>query len=283
MITGTTAVLIDGFSNVKLFFEYIRDYHVTSILMPPSAVRMILVLASKELPKYSAQLHHIHTGSAAFPEADKERLIELLPDTHLYFAYGSSEAGTVSMFDYAKNKGKLNCVGKPTRNSHIMIVDENRHEIKSSKDNQGFIAITGDVVMSGYYNAPELTGEILDNGIIYTNDMGYFDEEGYLYMTGRKGDVINIGGLKISPTEVEDIVLRFPGISDAACFAIHDRMGGTVPKLIIIEEPGVTVDIMKLQEHMLNNLEAFKVPKIIEKVTEIPKTSNGKTDRKMLK
>ena len=78
ILTGTTVVLLDGFTDVKKFFDYVEKYKVTSILMPPAAVRMILLLAAKNLAKYSDQLHHIHTGSAAFPEADKDKLCEIL-------------------------------------------------------------------------------------------------------------------------------------------------------------------------------------------------------------
>ena len=283
MLTGTTVVLLDGFKDIRKFYNYIEKYKVTSILMPPAAVRMLLVLSKKELAKYSGQLHHIHTGSAAFPEADKELLCSLLPDTRLYFAYGSSEAGCVSMFDYSKHKGLISCVGKPNKNAHIFIVDDNRQEIKSSQTNQGLIAISGGMTMTEYFEEPELTKEVLVDGVVYTNDMGYIDENGFVYMLGRRGDVISIGGLKIAPTEVENIVLRFPGIAECACFAIEDRMGGCVPKLNIVEEKGADVDINELKKHMASYLEAFKVPKLVAKVEEIPKTSNGKIDRKVLK
>ena len=283
MLTGTTVVLLDGFKDIRKFYNYIEKYKVTSILMPPAAVRMLLVLSKKELAKYSGQLHHIHTGSAAFPEADKELLCSLLPETRLYFAYGSSEAGCVSMFDYSKHKGLISCVGKPNKNAHIFIVDDNRQEIESSSTNQGLIAIKGGMTMTEYFEEPELTKEVLVDGVVYTNDMGYIDENGFVYMLGRRGDVISIGGLKIAPTEVENIVLRFPGIAECACFAIEDRMGGCVPKLNIVEEKGADVDINELKKHMASYLEAFKVPKLVAKVEEIPKTSNGKIDRKVLK
>lgn len=283
MLTGTTVVLLDGFTNIKKFYQYIEKYGVTSILMPPAAVRMLLLLSAKELAKYSDQLHHIHTGSAAFPEADKERLCSILPHTRLYFAYGSSEAGCVSMFDYSKYKGLISCVGKPNKNAHIFIVDDDRNEIKSDKEHQGLIAISGPVVMSGYFNEPALTETVLRDGVIYTNDIGYIDEAGFVYMLGRRGDVISIGGLKIAPTEVENIVLRFSGIAECACFAVADRMGGSVPKLNIVPEKGVAIDQMKLREHMAKHLEAFKIPKQIAIVAEIPKTANGKIDRKALK
>ena len=283
MFTGTTAVLLDGFTNIKLFFEYVCDYHVTSIHMPTSAVRLVLLLGANEMAKYTDQIDHIYTSSTAFPEADKERFVELLPHTRLYFGYGASEAGAVCMFNYSKEKGKICCVGKPTVHSHVFIVDDDRKEIQSSKDNQGFIAISGPNLMSGYYNEPELTKEVLVDGVLYTNDIGYIDEDGNLYVLGRKGDVINIGGLKIAPTEVENIALQFSGIVECACFALQDKMVGTVLKMNIVEEPGFDIQITELREHMLRNLEAFKVPKLIEKVHEIPKTANGKIDRKVLK
>lgn len=283
ILTGTTVVLLDGFKDIKKFYKYIEDYSVTSILMPPAAVRMLLLLSKKQLAKYSEQLHHIHTGSAAFPEADKETLCEILPHTKLYFAYGSSEAGCVSMFDYSRHKGLISCVGQPNKNAHIFIVDDNRNEIQSSKENQGLIAIRGDVVMDGYYNEPELTKEVLSGDVVYTNDLGYIDEDGFVYMLGRRGDVISIGGLKIAPTEVENIVLRFNGIAECACFAVEDRMGGCVPKLNIVEEKGAEVDVAELKKFMAKHLEAFKIPKLVEKVQEIPKTANGKINRKVLK
>ncbi|MBO4416155.1 MAG: acyl--CoA ligase [Lachnospiraceae bacterium] len=283
ILTGTTVVLLDGFTDIKKFFAYIEKYHVTSILMPPAAVHMILLLAAKELGKYSDQLHHIHTGSAAFPETDKEKLCEILPHTRLYFAYGSSEAGCVSMYDYSANRGLISCVGKPNRNANIFIVDENHNPIKSSKTEQGLIAISGGMVMQGYYNEPELTAGVLKDGIVYTNDIGYIDEEGYVYMLGRQGDVINLGGLKIAPAEVENVVLRFPGVNECACFAVEDRMGRTIPKLNVIMKKGCELDTAALKQYMQAHLEAFKVPKQIEIVEELPKTSNGKLDRKRLK
>ena len=216
-------------------------------------------------------------------EADKDKLCEILPNTRLYFAYGSSEAGCVSMYDYSKNRGLISCVGKPNKNANIFIVDDNRNPIKSSKENQGLIAISGGMVMQGYYNAPELTEGVLKDGVVYTNDIGYIDDEGYVYMLGRKGDVINIGGLKIAPTEVENVVLRYPDIADCACFAVEDRMGGVVPKLNVVMKKGCELDTAALRAHMAKHLEAFKIPKQIVKVDELPKTSNGKLDRKNLK
>lgn len=280
MLTGTTAVLLDGYTNVKLLFEYIRDYHVTGIYLPPSAVRMLLLLAGKELAKYAEQIQFVYTSSAPFPEADKERLIDLLPNTRLYYAYGCSEAGRSCIIDYSKLRDRDNCAGKPNINSKVFIVDDDHNEIQSSVTNQGLIAITGDTVMEGYFNDPELTARTLVDGVVYTNDIGYIDGDGYLYVMGRRDDVINVGGLKIAPTEVEGVALRFPGVAECVCYPVKDRLMGVCPKLNIVEEPSADVDIVALREYMLHHLEAYKVPKQIEKTEFVPKTSNGKIDRK---
>lgn len=282
MLTGTTAVLMDGFLNLRSFFEYIRDYHVTSIYLPPYAVRTVLLLAAEEMAKYASQLDHIHTGSAVFPRSDMERLRELLPYTRLYFIYGATEAGVITALEYSKEKKEAFCVGKPAVHSRVFIVDDNRQEIQSSKDNPGLVAVSGPHVTSGYYNEPELTKDVLADGVLYTNDLGYIDGDGYLYVFGRRGDVINMDGLKIAPTEVEDAALRFPGIAECACFTVQNTTGLTALKLNIVEKPGSDVQIRELRKHMRENLEAFKVPRRIEKVGKIPKTFNGKIDRKVL-
>jgi len=187
------------------------------------------------------------------------------------------------MFDYSEHKGLISCVGQPNRNAHIFIVDDEYNEMQSSETNQGLIAIKGDVVMNGYYNEPELTKEVLRDGVVYTNDLGYIDENGFVYMLGRRGDVINIGGLKIAPTEVENVVLRYDGIAECACFGVADKMGGCAPKLNIVVKAGCDVNVSELKAFMTGHLEAYKIPKIVEIVEEIPKTANGKINRKELK
>ena len=283
MFMGTTAILLDGYTDIKAFFAYIRDYRVTGIYMPPSAVRMILLLAGKELTKYADQIQYVHTSSAPFPEADRERLRELLPNTKLYITYGCSEAGRACVIEYSSSGRGDICVGKPTVHTRVLIVDDDRNEIQSSVNNQGLIAIAGDTVMEGYYNDPELTARTLVGGVVYTNDIGYIDGEGYLYVMGRRDDVINVGGLKLAPTEVEGVALWFPGVAECVCYPVKDKFSGVSPKMNIVEEPGADVDTAALREYMLQHLEAFKVPKQFEKVDAVPKTANGKIDRKVYK
>ena len=145
------------------------------------------------------------------------------------------------------------------------------------------MAFKGDMNMCGYYKEPEITKEALENGNIYTNDLGYVGEDGLVYLLGRKGDVINMGGLKIAPTEIEEVVVTHEKIKDCACIPIKDEITGEAPKLFVVMNEGCEFDQKEIAKFMLNKLEAFKVPKVFEVIDEIPRTFNGKIIRKKLK
>lgn len=279
ILTGTRVVLIDGFMNMKKFFRFANDYKVTSILMPPSAIRLMMLMAKKNMAALSDQLDHIHSGSAPLSDADKDRLRQTLPHTRLYFGYGSSEAGCSALYDYNEYSDLLNCSGKPNKNAEIFIVDEDRNVIESDKDHPGTVAVRGPMNMTGYYNEPELTASVLQDGVVYTTDLGYL-EDGFLYILGRKDDVINIGGLKIAPTEVESIALKFRGISECICYAPVDAKGNMVITMDVVMEKGAELDQTEFRNFMEESLESFKIPKTVKIVDEIAKTYNGKIDRK---
>lgn len=279
ILTGTTVVLIDGFMNLKKFFQFANDYKVTSILIPPSAIRIIIRMARKELGALSDQLDHIHTGSAPLPDADKQKLRETLPNTRLYFGYGSSEAGCSCLYDYNEYKDIENCTGMPNVNATILIVDEDRKPMVGTKENPGTVAVKGPMNMEGYYNEPELTAAVMQDGIVYTSDLGYM-EDGFLHILGRKDDVINIGGLKIAPTEVESVALKYAGIGECVCYATTDRRDNLVICMDVIIDHGCEFDNVDFTNFLGETLEAFKIPKVINIVDEIHKTYNGKINRK---
>lgn len=283
MMCGSTTVIIDGFMNLRRFYGALDNYGVTALLLPPSAVRVLLTVSSAQLQKYTNQIEVIHSGAAAFPETDKETLSRIFSHSHLIFAYGSSEAGCSCGYDYAEHPGMTNCVGRANPYSNVFIVNDEHYPIESSPEKLGLIAVSGDTLMTCYHNAPELTSEVLENGVLYTNDIGYIDEKGFVFMLGRKGDVINVGGLKIAPVEVENIVMRYPGIIECACFGIPDKLTGLALKLNIVCNPEVQFEIQEFRVYLQKSLEMFKVPNVIAIVDELPKTANGKLNRKLLK
>lgn len=282
MVRGSTVLLMNGFTNLKLFFQNIRDYKVTSIYLPPAGVHYVLMLASKELAKYNEQLDFLYSSSSALPGGDKEKLIRLLPDVRKFDAYGGSEVGAVCYIDYNAVTGNTKCVGKANPGVEIFIVDEHYNPVDdATADNPGIIAIRSNTVTAGYWNEPELTANTIRDGVIYMTDLGYI-QDGYLYLVGRRDDVINVGGLKIAPTEVEDVALRHPMVNECVCIPYQDRVYGKVVKMLVVVNEGHELDASVLTAYLEEKLEGYKIPKYIEAIDEIPRTFNGKVDRKKL-
>ena len=144
----------------------------------------------------------------------------------------------------------------------------------------GLIACQGDTLMSGYVNDPELTATVLRDATIFTADMGHIDEEGMLRLEGRQGDVINVGGYKVAPTEVEDAALSLPEIKDCICIAVDHPVMGQALKLLVVVSEGMTFDKRQIARALKDRLEVYKVPLLYEQVEKIQRTYNGKIDRK---
>lgn len=282
MVNGSSVVLLDGVTFVKKMFDLMDKFNVTSMDLSPSMLSIIFKLSRDKLGEYADKLDYVQLGSAPLGEEDKVHLSRILPNTRLYNFYGSTEAGCSCLMDFNEMSGKPGCIGRPATNAHFIVVDEDRKEIKSSPENLGFLASSGDINMREYFKAPELTKEAMANGYIYTKDLGYIDDEGLVYMLGRKDDVINYGGVKISPEEVESVVMTNSWIHDCALIPIKDALTGQAPKLFIALEEGVDYDEKTFKAFLQKELDANKQPKVIEIIDEIPRTFNGKIIRKDL-
>ncbi len=281
MYCGGGIYLLNGMLGVERFFQALKyPKGKKACCLPPAMVRKILQMTGDRIGDFSDVIDFIESASSPLPEVDKEKLCSLLPHTRLYNNYGSTESASVCMFDYNQFKGMKNCIGKALPNSKIFIVDENRNIINSSYERVGLIACEGAVNMLGYYNDEEATKEVMDAGIVYSKDIGYMDEEGFVYILGRKDDVINVGGFKVSPVEVENIALKFKGVEECVCLGADHDTYGKVIRLLYVEDECDKVDVKQLNRFMLASVASYMVPQIYERVSEIKKTYNGKIDRK---
>ena len=278
---GCTAVLLDGIRNLKAFFYSIDEYGVTHTYLPPASVKMLLTLAKKNLAELDGKLKFIYTASAPFPMADIEKLMEILPHTRLHQGYGSSETGSICNCCYNAPGNTINSLGKPYDCVEVILQDEDGNVINEA-NKEGFIRSRSKMNMLGYYNDPELTAEVLKDGFIYSHDLMFFDEKGELHFAGRGDDVINIRGFKVTPTEVEDVALRHPSLADCACVPYEDKVYGRVMKMFVVMKANNVFNMNEIVSFLDSKLEPYKIPKYIECISEIPKTYNGKTDRKKL-
>ena len=196
------------------------------------------------------------------------RPCELLPHTRLYNTYASTETGIIATYNFNDGECLQGCLGHPMPHSRLMITSE------------GLIACQGDTLMTGYVNDPDLTATILHDNTIFTADMGHIDAKGRLHLEGRQGDVINVGGYKVAPTEVENAALSLPQVEDCICIAVDHPLTGQALKLLVVTPEGQLFDKRQIPRALKAQLETYKVPLLYEQVEKIQRTYNGKINRK---
>jgi len=272
MMLGGTLILVDGLRDMDAFyraFEYPAPKMATFLV--PASIRILLQFSSDRLAALADKIDFIETGAAAIAQADMETLCRLLPKSRLYNTYASTETGIISTYNFNDGKCQAGCLGKPMKHSEIVIT------------NKGLISCKGDTIMSGYVGDPERTASVLRDGVIYTSDLGMLDEEGMLHLTGREDDVINVGGFKVSPTEVEDAALSAPEVEDCICIAVDHKITGKALKLLVVMKADAVLNKRTLALYLKARLELYKVPMLYEQVDSIRRTFNGKLDRKYYK
>lgn len=281
---GGTVILTDGVKFMDDFFKLIEQYQVTGITFAPAILEQVLKFAKDRFAGYKDQIRYIQLGSAPVTEASKETMRMMFPKTKLFNIYGATESGCTVSLEFSKYNHKTGSIGKPNVNAKVLFVDDKRKEVEATAENPGYLAFLGGMNMKGYFHEPEITAEVLDEkGIIYTNDLGYLGEDGFIYLLGRKGDVINMGGIKIAPGEIEEVVMKNEMIKECACIPIPDEITGEAPKLFVVINEGYVYDQKALSGFMRDKLEAIKVPKIIQVIDALPRTFNGKVIKRELK
>ncbi len=269
ILLGATIIIVDGMKDLGAFFAaFDRPYPRMATFLVPASIRILLQMAPRQIAALAGKMAFIETGAAAIAHSDMEALCRLLPNTRLYNTYASTETGIISTYNYNDGRCMEGCLGRPMRHARLFITDK------------GTIACSGPTLMTGYVGDEERTAAILRDGVVYTSDLGVIDDEGMLHLTGREGDVINVGGFKVAPTEVEGAAMAFPGVADCVCTAVDHLLTGKALKLLVVMNEGATLDKRALAQHLSSRLEAYKVPMLYTQVDKVERTFNGKINRK---
>jgi acyl-CoA synthetase (AMP-forming)/AMP-acid ligase II len=277
-MTGGTLHILDGLKDLDALFYALRPSTFTygeaksATFLVPSAIRMLLQFSRERLAKLADCIEFIETGAAPMATSDMQQLREVLPNTKLYNTYASTETGIVCTYPYHLTQSILQgCVGPTMKHSEVAIGTD------------GEICVSGPVLMAGYLNE-DADGHFQLEPVgksFQTSDLGYLDEEGRLFLTGRKANFINVGGLKLSPVEVEDAAMGFAGILDCLCIPVSHPVMGQVPKLLVVLQEGFSLNKKEIARYLKEKLtENWKVPINYEVVEEIRKMPNGKKNRK---
>jgi long-chain acyl-CoA synthetase len=280
---GGTLVLLGSFASMKKFFGEMDRCKVTGFGMVPASWAYLKKMSGNRIANYAAQLKYIEIGSAFMPLEDKLLLMRLFPQTRICMHYGLTEASRSVFLEFHQEKEHLQSIGKAVFNTDIILADETGTELPDGQE--GEICIKGEHVCSQYWGEDQekFSSDFFRN-YFRTGDWGYKDAGGYLYLKSRKKEMINVGGKKVSPVEVEEILNDIEGISESACTGIPDPggvLGEVVKAFIVCDSENPTDDA--IIRCMQSQIENYKIPTVIERIAEIPKTSSGKIQRLLLK
>lgn len=275
---GATAVVTNETITLDKLAESIRKQHINHLATTHSLLRII---TEEEISNEFLQgVKYVESASGPLFSHTVMHFHKRFPETVLYNVYGTTESGCILINDTSINYTE-GCIGKPTCNASICLVDENRQEIKEP-GKYGYVAVTGDMNMSGYYHKKSLTEKVMLNNRIILKDIVYFDEDGYYYFVSRVGDIINVNGHKVIPSDIENIASQYAGVEDCGCIAKGDAQLGQVPILYVECKDKNNFDFEGLKSYLTKHLEPYKVPKEILPIERIPRTSTGKLMRKSL-
>jgi len=212
-----------------------------------------------------------------------ERIKELR-NANMITGLGLTEtSGLVTVTPWGDKNVKPGTVGLPMQNMEAKIVDPETGTKELPQGECGEIIFKGPLVMDGYYKKEEDTKEALRDGWLYTGDIGYFDDDWYMYVVDRKKDMILAGGYNIFPVEIDDILSQHPKILEACSIGVPDKYRGETVKAFIVTREGETLTEQEVLDYCKEKLAAYKVPKQVEFVEELPKTAIGKILRRKLK
>lgn len=228
----------------------------------------------------TSSLRFVRTGAAPMTPA-LQHMVEERLGVPVVVSYGLSEATCTCTMNPVGSSRRAGSVGLALVDEIVSVLDANDQPLAVGE--MGEVGVQGPNVMAAYLNAPDATKQALHHGWLHTGDMGYLDGDGFLFLTDRKKDLIVRGGENISPREVEEVLLAFPGVVEAAVVGAADREWGEQVVAFLVPSAGKEVIGEELQNFCRERLARFKVPRRIEVVSALPLTSVGKVDKARLR
>lgn len=284
---GGTIVMEKAFAYPFQMIQKIIDEKVTGIPLVPAMAALILHL--KELSNYDFNsVRYITNTGQALPVQHIEKLQSIFSKAKIYSMYGLTECKRATYLPPDQLASHPQSVGIAIPNTEVWLVDNNGQVITTPGE-IGELVIRGSHVMKGYWNKPAETEMVLKEGkypnekILLSGDYFRMDKDGYLYFVSRKDDIIKSGGERISPKEIEEVIYELDAISEVAVISVPDNILGYAVKAYVALKYGEVVTEEQILKHCKASLEKSRIPKYIQILDSLPKSSNGKIDKKMLK
>jgi long-chain acyl-CoA synthetase len=274
LLSGSKMVLIDRFQPTKVL-GLIQQHKISVFLAIPSMYR---VLAAAEGDFDLSSVRFPISGGEPLPMSIVEAF-EKRFNVPIYEGYGQTEAAPVVTLNRPGAR-KPGTIGPPVPGVEVAIWNDQNCVLPAGS--VGEIMVRGRNVMRGYHHLPEETAKTITDGWLHTGDLGKFDDEGFVVITGRKKDLIISAGENIYPREIEEALAQHPKVKEVAVIGVKDEVRGEVPKAFVIPREGMSLDEKELRSFCRENLANYKVPKYFEVVADLPRTPTGKVLKRML-
>lgn len=276
---GGTNIIMEKFQ-AKQFLEIVQNERVTFTVLIPTMFAMVKQALESVVSDLSSVRSYVTGGALTHTELLKS-IIDTFPNAQIRNSYGCTECFTVVINPPHQIYRKLGSVGKPAVNSEIRIIDIFGAEVRSGEI--GEICVRGPSVGSEYYKNEKATAESFNDGWFKTDDLGRFDDEGFLYIVDRKKDIIISGGENISSVEVEEVLYQHKKIAEVAVIGVPDDLWGESVRAIVVPRPGVVVTEREIINFSSKTMAGYKKPKSVVFVESLPKNSNGKILKQQLR
>lgn len=281
---GATLVLEKSFAFPQAVLQKINAEKVTGFPIVPTIAALLLQMKDLQ-PGQFPSLRYLTNTAAALPTAHIRRLQALFPQARLFSMYGLTECKRCTYLPPDELVRRPDSVGIAIPGTEAYVVDDEGERVPHGTI--GELVIRGPHVMKGYWENPQATARALRPGpfewekVLYTGDLFRADAEGFLYFVGRKDDIIKTRGEKVSPKEVENVLVGLAGLREVAVIGVDDPVLGAAIKAFVVADPD-TLTAQDVLRHCARHLEDFMVPKHVEFRDALPKSENGKIDRRAL-
>jgi fatty-acyl-CoA synthase len=273
-------VIMKKFTPVD-FLNWIENEKINRIQGVASLYNMIL--QAPKLEQYNlSSVDFIGSGAERMADETRKRFGEIFPGAEIFESYAMTETCASTTFRYREGSyDKNTSVGKPKGDIEVRVADEKGSDLPPGTP--GEVLVRGPNIMQGYYNDPEKTSQAIQNGWLYTGDLGQTDEDGFLYILERKNDMIKTGGENIYPKEVENAIYQHPEVVEAAVFGIPDDIWGQKVCAAVVLEKNAEVSEADIIDFCKSHVASFKKPKHVFFIDSLMRTPSGKIQRSALR
>jgi acyl-CoA synthetase (AMP-forming)/AMP-acid ligase II len=283
LMAGASLVLNNRFLFPETVLDELAQTGCTGLAGVPSTYQVLLRrsrFARREFPS----LRWLQQAGGRLPDPLVRELRQAFPKVKLFVMYGQTEAtARLSYLPPERLDDKLGSVGRGLPGTRLEVLRPDGAAVVPGSGEVGEIVASGDNISPGYWSDPDETARYFRNGKLHTGDMARVDQDGYIFIVDRARDFIKAMGNRVSPREIEDVIAELPQVVEVAVIGVPDDLcGEAVRALVVADGPG-RLTAEQVRDHCLGKLPNYKVPRYVDFLPALPKTSNGKVAREQLR